>query len=68
MVLMANKMPGETLNGVFLGIDLARFVSICCFQKLFPAGSVGQVDSKVVLPRDVFIGLLLEDTPRVQHL
>jgi hypothetical protein len=68
MVLMGNKPPGEALNRVFLGIDLAPFVPVSGFQKLFPAGSVGQESGKVVLPRDKFIGLFLEDTPWMEHL
>jgi hypothetical protein len=68
VVFMGDQTLRETLNRVLLTIDLARFLSVRGLEHLFPTDSVCPVGGKMVLPRDKFIGVLLEETPRVEQL
>lgn len=66
MVLVANETIRETLDRVLLLIDLARLCSVRMSQQILPAQSIRLECSKVILPRDQLIGLLLKKSPRVE--
>lgn len=68
MVLMGNEALREALNCVHLVIDFACFLPVGRLQQRFPTSTIRFVLSKVLVPRDELIGLLLENTPRMEHL